>query len=72
MLSCISSNKCVHVLYLHLDLKKKPESVASTSEDEDEVEKQKVKWFKMLRATDVGLPEFCKYLYVCEWDYWIP
>lgn len=62
MLSCLSLNKCVHVLYLHLGLKKKSELVESTSEDEDEVEKQKVKWFKMLRNRDTGLPEFCKYL----------
>lgn len=52
----------MHVLYLHLGLKKKSELVESTSEDEDEVEKQKVKWFKMLRNRDTGLPEFCKYL----------
>jgi len=52
----------VHILYLHLGLKKQPESVESTSEDEDEVEKHKVKWFKMLRITDVALPEFCNYL----------
>lgn len=43
MPSCISLDKCVHKLYLHLGVKKKPESVESASEDEDEVEKQKVK-----------------------------
>lgn len=60
----------MHVLCLHLGLKKKPESVESTSEDEDEIEKQKVKWMKMLRITDVALPEFCRYLLcACEWNY---
>lgn len=48
MPSCISLDKCVHALYLHLGLKKKPQSVESASEDEYEVEKQKVKWCKML------------------------
>lgn len=52
MPSCISLDKCVHALYLHLGLKKKPESVESASEDEDEdeAEKQKVKWCKMLHC----------------------
>lgn len=64
MPSCISLDKCVHGLYLHLGVKKKPESVESTSEDEDEVEKQKVKWCK-----NVALHVFCKYLAcVCEWN----
>lgn len=52
MPSCISLDRCVHALYLHLGLKKKPESVESASEDEDEVEKQKVKWCKMLHCTN--------------------